>query len=95
MQCDIICVWRRYKISDGAQCQIITEDNPQVPWADYQELNTSGGVTRLLLANRRLLLDQYTVGDLVGIKSKCCGHNHNVYSFCRGNIIQGSARNIR
>ena len=70
----------------AGQCQIITEDNPQVPWASYEELNTTGGVTRLLLANRSHWLRNYKVGDLVGIKSKCCGHNHNVYFFCRGNV---------
>ena len=74
-------------MSDG-ECQLITEDNPQVPWADYEELNTTVGLTRLLLANRRLLLEQYKVGHLVGIKSKCCGHNHNVYSFCGGKVIK-------
>ena len=72
-------------MSDG-QCQMITEDNPQVPWANYDEVNTTAGVTRLLLADRRLRLEHYKVGDLVGIKSKCCGHNHNVYFFCRGKV---------
>ena len=68
----------------AGECQINPEDNPQVAWSGYEELNTTSGVTRLLLANRRML-DQYRVGDLVGVKSKCCGRNHNVYSFCRGN----------
>ena len=71
----------------AGECQIIPEDNPQVAWAGYEELNTTSGVTRLLLGNRRML-DQYRVGDLVGVKSKCCGHNHNVYSFCRGDLMK-------
>ena len=72
-------------MTDG-DCQIITEDNQQVSWAGYQELNSTGGVTRLLLAKRWLRLEHYNIGDLVGVKSKCCGHNHNVYYFCRGKV---------
>ena len=65
----------------GEACQIITEDNKQVPWRSYSDLED--GVTRLHLHSRRDLIN-YKVGDLVGIKSKCCGPNHNVYFFCKG-----------
>ena len=39
------------------------------------------GHYKLLLGRTNLLLD-YSLGDLVGIKSKCCGVRRNVYSFC-------------
>ena len=35
-----------------------------------------------LLLGRTNLLPDYSQGDLVGIKSKCCGVRRNVYSFC-------------
>ena len=35
-----------------------------------------------LLLGRTNLLPDYSLGDLVGVKSKCCGVRRNVYSFC-------------
>ena len=51
----------------------------QVAWTNYTVLGR--GHYKLLLGRTNLLLD-YTQGDLVGIKSKCCGVRRNVYSFC-------------
>ena len=53
----------------------------KVAWRSYHEFDS--GVTRLELAVRTSLV-HYNVGDLVGIKSKCCGHSHNVFEFCGG-----------
>ena len=33
------------------------------------------------------MLSSYKPGDLVGVKSKCCGLQHNVYSFCGGEDV--------
>ena len=51
----------------------------QVAWTNYTVLGR--GHYKLLLGRTNLLLD-YSQGDLVGIKSKCCGVRRNVYSFC-------------
>ena len=76
---------RKYRIVDGV-CELIEEDNNQVAWHNFKNLNNNGH-TRLYLSNSSMTLTGYNIGDLLGVKSKCCGRNHNAYDFCLGNDI--------
>jgi hypothetical protein len=62
-------------------CQIVEEDNVQVPWKDF--IHGIDGVWRVLLTQEHKVPD-FKVGQLIGVKSKCCGDGHNVYWFCGG-----------
>ena len=43
-------------------------------------------MTKLKLFNGSFV-PGYKIGDVIGIKSKCCGVHHNVYDFCGVNDI--------
>jgi hypothetical protein len=55
--------------------------NKQVDWKSFKT-HENNKTTIFLLDNH--LTPNYKVGDLLGVKSKCCGHSHNAYSFCEG-----------
>ena len=71
---------RKYQNVDGS-CEIVEEKNQQVPWRDYQQV--AEREWRVLLNQENKVVD-YQEGQLVGIKSKCCGNGHNAFFFCGG-----------
>ncbi|WP_443939099.1 hypothetical protein [Pedobacter sp. MW01-1-1] len=82
---------RRYT-SSLIDPQVIQTNNDQVPWgwragapiAPVSVAGGSGNLWRIYLANPNTVLNNYAVGELVGIKSK---HEGNVYWFSRGNDL--------
>ena len=63
---------RLYQTVDN-DCQIVEEDNVQVPWKDF--IHGIDGVWRVLLTQENKVPD-FKVGQLIGVKSKCCGDGH-------------------
>lgn len=75
---------RKYRLVNN-NCQLIDErDNVQVPWKSYSKIRKYN-LTRLFLPEDTT--HSFSVGDLVGIKSKCCGKRRNVLDFCRGEDV--------
>merc|ERR1711962_193379 len=74
---------RRYTMKEGV-CQIVEDNNDQVAWSTFTWLG--GRSWRLHLHPPSTRLD-YSIGDLVGIKSKCCGEGRSAYWICGGNDI--------
>ena len=62
------------------------EDNEQIAWHNFTNLNKLGH-TRLYLSHSNQAMTVYKIGDMVGVKSKCCGTHHSVYHFFSGNDI--------
>ena len=60
--------------------EIVENDNQQVPWHDYSQ--GLGGTWRVILADS--MVTHYKPGQILGVKSKCCGNGHNAYWFCGG-----------
>ena len=73
---------RKFQNVDG-KCEILEEKNQQVPWKDYQKVGEREW--RVLLKQESKVVD-YQVGQLVGVKSKCCGNRKSVFFFCRGEV---------
>ena len=71
---------RKYENVDG-KCVIVEAKNKQVDWMSFKT-HENNEKTIFLLDNN--FTPNYKVGDLIGVKSKCCGHSHNAYSFCEG-----------
>lgn len=85
---------RRYT-SSLTDPQVIQTNNTQVPWgwrngAAMPPVLVSGSQWRIYLNNSNSVLSNYSVGELVGVKSK---HEGNVYWFSRGSDLV--FRNIR
>ena len=75
---------RKYRMVNN-ECQILDErDNIQVPWKSFSKMKTEN-ITRLFLHEDTK--HNFSVGDLLGIKSKCCGNRRNVVDFCGGDDI--------
>ena len=70
---------RQYQTVEN-ECEIVEEDNPQVPWHDYHQ--GLDNTWRVILADNQLT--NYKPGQIIGVKSKCCGNGHNAYWFCGG-----------
>lgn len=75
---------RKYT-SSKTDPQLIQSDNEQVPWgyrsSSYKQPEFISGHWRIYLNNPTLVLSNYKVGDLVGVKSK---HVGNTYWFSTG-----------
>jgi len=68
----------------GGRCQIVEDNNEQVGWSSFTWL---GGRSWRLHLHPSSTRPQYSIGDLVGIKSKCCGEGRSAYWICGGNDI--------
>ena len=74
---------RRYV--NSADPQIVTQSNGQIPWTSTSRL--SGNLWTIHLKNGNFK-PSYKVGDLIGVKSKCCvSGGGSAYWFCRGDDI--------
>ena len=73
---------RKYQLVSG-DCQIVEDDNEQIGWKSFKE-HDDNIITLFLVED--WLLPRYQKGDLIGIKSKCCGHFHNTFMFCGGKL---------
>ena len=81
---------RKYKIVNN-ECQLLDqEDNKQVVWNSFEKM--SDNVTRLHLMKDQARHHNFSVGDLIGVKSKCCGVRRNVIDVCGGDDVK--LRNI-
>ena len=74
---------RQYQTVEN-ECEIVEEDIPQVPWHDYHQ--GLDNTWRVILADNKLT--NYKPGQIIGVKSKCCGNGHNAYWFCGGQLEQ-------
>ena len=73
---------KKYQNVEGS-CEIVEEENQQVAWREYQQVGESEW--RVLLTKENQVVD-YQMGQLVGVKSKCCGNRKSVFFFCRGEV---------
>ena len=69
----------------GGECRLVMEErNTQLAWTNFTQLQS--GLVRLQLDDATTA-PHYNNGDLVGVKSKCCGKHHNAYDFMDGEDI--------
>jgi len=62
------------KYVNPADPQVQVEDNFQVPWSDVVQVNTSNPrLWSFRLRRSPTAVPTYNVGDLIAVKSKCCG----------------------
>ena len=73
---------KKYEYVKG-DCEIVENKNSQVQWNRFKKLENN---KTLFFLNDKHFTPNYHVGDLIGVKSKCCGHSHNTYAFCGGQI---------
>jgi len=74
---------RRYVMNDGS-CQIVQDNNEQVGWSNYTWL---GNQNWKLYLDNRFQRPNYRKGELLGIKSKCCGAGETAFYINKGKDI--------